>query len=108
MLKKVSADDVSSYQSYAIRRLDQWRSIVPDSEQYKPLNRKEDAISNKLKYLNTVLSDSVSEWQVWWSHLRKVPMSASESAKSRLSNKDGRFCKHDQYISLLLQRVKSQ
>ena len=56
MLKKVSADDVSSYQSYAIRRLDQWRSIVPDSEQYKPLNRKEDAISNKLKYLNTVLS----------------------------------------------------
>ena len=33
---------------------------------------------------------------------RKVPISASDFAKSHLLNKDGRFCKDDQYVSYLL------
>ena len=46
----VSSEDVASYQSYTIRRLDQKESSIPDADQYKLANIKEDALSNKLKY----------------------------------------------------------
>ena len=54
MLQKVSSEDVASYQSYTIRRLDQKESSIPDADQYKLTNIKEDALSNKLKYLDVL------------------------------------------------------
>ena len=35
MLEKVSADDVSLYQSYTIRHLDAKQTTMPDTEHYK-------------------------------------------------------------------------
>ena len=52
MLEKVSVEDTASYQSYTIRQLDQQQSMLPDSEHYKLRDVKEDALSNKLKYLD--------------------------------------------------------
>ena len=102
MLKKVSADDVSSYQSYTIRRLDQRQSSMPDSEQYKLTNVKEDALSNKFKYLDVLCFPTLfPSGRFGESHPRKVPISASEFAKSHLLNKDGRFRKDDQYVFYL-------
>ena len=43
----VTAEDVKSFQSYTIRRLDQKHSSLTDSEL---MNVKEDALSNKLKH----------------------------------------------------------
>ena len=54
MLQKVSDDDVSFYQSYTIRRLDHKEPNVPDTDQYKLSNVKEDALSNKLKHLDVM------------------------------------------------------
>ena len=54
MLQKVSSDDVASYQSFTIRRLDQKESSIPDTEQYKLKNFKEDALSNKMKHLDVL------------------------------------------------------
>ena len=51
MLQKLSSDEVTSYQSYTVRRLDQQHSNMPDCDQYKLTNVKEDAMNNKLKYL---------------------------------------------------------
>ena len=78
MLKKVSADDVSSYQSYTIRRLDQRQS---DSEQYKLTNVKEDALRNKFKYLDVLCFPTLfPSGRFGESHPCKVPISASEFA----------------------------
>ena len=54
MLVKVTADDVNSFQSYTIRRLDQKQSCLTDTEHYKLMNVKEDALSNKLKHLDVL------------------------------------------------------
>ena len=50
MLQKVSTDDVSTYQSYTTRRLDQKESSMPDTDQYKLTN----ALSNRLKFLDVL------------------------------------------------------
>ena len=103
MLQKISVDEISSYQSYTIRRLDQQQSKMPDSEQYKLMNVKEDALSNKLKYLMCFafpLYFQVAD--LGESHPRKVPITPSEFAKSYLLNKDGRFRKDDLYVFYLL------
>ena len=50
MLAKVTADDVKSFQSYTITRLDQKQSSLTDSEHFKLMNVKEDVLSNKLKH----------------------------------------------------------
>ena len=47
MLEKVSTDEVSSYQSYTVRQLNSKQSSLPDSEHYKLVEVKEDALSNK-------------------------------------------------------------
>ena len=103
MLKKVSADDVASYQSYTIRRLDRLHLNISDTEQYKLMNVKEDALSNKLKYLDVLCFPTLfPSGRFGESHPRKVHISLSEFAKSQLLNKDGRFRKDDQYIFYLL------
>ena len=47
MLVKASAEDVSSFQAYTIRRLDQKSSSLTNTKHYKLMNIK-DALSNKL------------------------------------------------------------
>ena len=51
MLEKVSADDVSLYQSYTIRRLDAKQTTMPDTEHYKLINVNENAMSRYLDVL---------------------------------------------------------
>ena len=51
MLVKASAEDVSSFQAYTIRRLAQKHSNLTDREHYKLMNVNEEALSNKLKHL---------------------------------------------------------
>ena len=64
VLAKVTADDVKSFQSYTIRRLDQKQSSLTDTEHYKLMNVKEDALSIKLKHLDVLFSHTVSQWKV--------------------------------------------
>ena len=54
MLVKASKEDVSSFQAYTIRRLDQQISNLTDTEQYKLMNVNEEALSNKLKHFNVL------------------------------------------------------
>ena len=103
MLEKVSVEDTASYQSYTIRRLDQQQSMLPDSEHYKLRDVKEDALSNKLKYLDVLCFPTLfPSGKFGESHSRPVAITASEYAKSRLLNKDSRFRKNDQYVFFLL------
>ena len=65
ILHKVSDGDVSSYQSHRIRRQEQKKPNISDTDQYKLSNVK-DALSNKTEALGRhVLPHSVSEWEAW-------------------------------------------
>ena len=98
MLQKVSSVDVSSYQSYTIRRLDQKESSIPDADQYKLTNIKEEALSNKLKYLAVCFSKLFPSGTFGESHPHDIHTSPSDIVKSCLLNKDGRYRKNDQSI----------
>ena len=68
MLVKATADDVKSFQAYTIRRLDQKQSNLSDTEHYKLINIKEDALSKNKEIKAprcTVLSYAVSQRKVW-------------------------------------------
>ena len=95
--------DTASYQSYTIRRLDQQQSMLPDSEHYKLRDVKEDALSNKLKYLDVLCFPTLfPSGKFCVSHSRLVAITAGEYAKARLLNKDSRFHTNDQYVFFLL------
>jgi hypothetical protein len=80
MLQKVSADDVSSYQSYTIRRLDQKEPNVPDTEQYKLSCVKEDALSNKLAHLDVMCFPTLfPSGRFGESHQREIHLSHAAS-----------------------------
>ena len=103
MLAQVSTDDVSEYQSYTIRRLDQRQSNKPDTDQYKLMDVQEDAISNKFKRLDVLCFPTLfPTGRFGESHPRDNAISVSEFAKSHLLNKDSRFRKDDQYVFYLL------
>ena len=103
MLEKVSADDTASYQSYTFLQLHQQQSTLPDTEHYKLTDVREDALSNKLKYLDVLCFPTLfPSGKFGESHPRDVAISPSEYGKSRLLNKDGRFRKNDQYVFFLL------
>ena len=103
MLHKVSDDDVSSYQSYTIRRLDQKEPNIPDTDQYKLSNVKEDALSNKLKHLDVMCFPTLfPSGRFGEGYERDVKLTSSEYVKSRLLHKDDRFRKDDQYVFYLL------
>ena len=61
MLVKASAEDVSSFQAYTIRCLDQKGSSFTDTAHYKLMNVKEDALSNKLRMCCVFLHCSLLE-----------------------------------------------
>ena len=103
MLAQISTDDVSEYQSYTIRRLDQRQSNKPDTDQYKLMDVQEDAISNKFKHLDVLCFPALfPTGRFGESHPRDNAISVSEFAKSHLLNKDSRFRKDDQYVFYLL------
>ena len=103
MLVKATAEDVKSFQAYTIRRLDQKQSNLSDTEHYKLMNIKEDALSNKLEHLDVLCFPTLfPSGRFGESHDRSTPISLSEYAKSRLLNKDSRFRKDSQYVFYLL------
>ena len=102
MLVKATAEDVKSFQAYTIRRLDQKQSNLSDTEHYKLMNIKEDALSYKLEHLDVLFPTLFPSGRFGESHDRSTPMSLSEYAKPRLLNKDSRFCKDSQYVFYLL------
>ena len=103
MLHKVSDNHVSSYPSCTIRRLDQKEPNIPDTDQYKLSNVKEDALSNALKHLNVMCFPTLfPSGRFGEGYKRDVKLTSDEYVKSRLLHKDGRFCKDDQYVFYLL------
>ena len=100
MLAQVSTDDVSEYQSYTIRRLDQRQFNKPDTDQYKLMDVQEDAISNKFKHLDVLCFPTLfPTGRFGESHPRDNAISVSEFAKS---HQDSRLRKDDQYVFYLL------
>ena len=78
MLVKATADDVKSFQAYTSRRLDQKQSSLTDTEHYKLMNVKEDALSNKLKRLDVLrFSTLFPSGKFGESHDRSVPISVN-------------------------------
>ena len=103
MLVKASADDVSSFQAYTIRRLEQKSSSLSDTEHYKIMNIKEDALSNRLKHLDILCFPTLFPTGKFGElHARSVPITVTEYSKSRLLNRDSRFRKESQYVFFLL------
>ena len=89
MLVKVTADDVKSFQSYTIRRLDQKQSSLTDSEHYKLMNVNKNALSNKLKHLDVLCFPTLfPSGRFGESHDHSTPISLSEFVKSHLLNRD--------------------
>ena len=103
MLVKATQEDVSEFQSYTIRTLNEKLSTTSDIEQYKLLSVKEDPLRNRQQFLDVLYfhvlfpSGRFGEF-----HPRSVKISSSEYGKSCLLNKDSRFRKDPQYISFLL------
>ena len=103
MLVKANAEDVKSFQAYTIRRLDKKPSSLTDSEHFKLVNVKENAMSNKLKHLDVLCFPTLfPSGKFDESHDRSVPISLSEFRKSHLLNKDSRFRKDPQYVFFFL------
>ena len=103
MLVKCSAEDVKSFQTYTIRRLDQKQSNLTDSEHFKLVNVKDNAMSNKLKHLDVLCFPTlIPSGKFGESHDRSVPISLSEFGKSHVLNKESRFHKDPQYVFFLL------
>ena len=65
MLVNASAEDVKSFKACTIRRLDRKQSSLTDSEHFKLVNVKENAMSNKLKQLGRALLSHTFSKQVW-------------------------------------------
>jgi len=103
MLVRATAEDVNSFQAYTIRRLDQKQSTMADTEHYKLIDVKENAMSNKLKQMDVLCFPTLfPSGRFGEAHKRSVPISPSEYAKSRLLNRDSRFRKDYQYVFFLL------
>ena len=101
MLVKATKEDVAEFQSYTIRTINEKQSTTSDIEQYKLLSVKEKPLDNCQDFLDCMCfpvlfpSGRFGEF-----HPRKVKITSSEYAKSRLLNKDSRFRKDPQCFLL--------
>ena len=103
MLVKASESDVSGFQAFTVRNLDNKLSTDTDIEQYKLLNVREDPISNRQEHLDVMCFPTLfPTGKFGKNHPREVKISHSEYDKSRLLNKDSRFRKHAPYVFYLL------
>ncbi len=76
---------------------------MTDTEQYKVLSVKEDALDNRQQHLDVMCFPVLfPTGQFGKFHPRDVKLSHSEYIKSRLLNKDSRFRKDAQYVFYLL------
>ena len=86
MLAKASESDVSGFQAFTVRNLDNKLSTDTDIEQYKLLNVREDPLSNRQEHLDVMCFPTLfPTGKFGKNHPREVKISHSE--KSRLLNK---------------------
>ena len=104
MLDKADEHDISSFQAFTIRNLDNKLSTESDIEQYKPLSVREDPIDNQQQHLDVMCFPTYPTVKFGKYHPRDVKISHSEFDKSRLLNKDSRFRKDQQYVFYVLWR----
>ena len=103
MLKKVTPDEVDAFQAYTIRNLDNKLSMGSDIQQYRLMSVTEDPINSKQQHLDVMCFPVLFPTGKFGEfHPRKECISPSEYVKSRLLNKDPRFCKDAQYVFYLL------
>ena len=103
MLEKASDNDIAGFQAFTIRNLDNKLSTDSDTEQYKVLSVKEDALDNRQQYLDVMCFPVLFPTGKFGEHHpREVKLSHSEYIKSRLLNRDSRFRKDPQYVFYLL------
>ena len=99
MLDKANDHDISGFQVFTIRNLDNKLSIESDIEQYKLLSVREDPIDNRQQYLDVMCFPMLYPTGKFGKfHPPEVKISHSEFVKSRLLNKDSRFRKDPQYV----------
>ena len=95
MLAKASESDVSGFQAFTVRNLDNKLSTDSDIEQNKLLNVREDPINKTQQHLDVMyFSTLFPTGKFGNNHPREVKISHSEDVKSRLLNKDSRFRKY--------------
>ena len=103
MLDKADEHDISGFQAFTIRNLDNKLSTDSDIEQYKLLSVREDPIDNRQQHLDVMCFPKLYPTGKFGKyHPRDVKISHSEFDKSRLLNKDSRFRKDPQYVFYLL------
>ena len=86
MLVKASESDVSGFQAFTVRNLDNKLSTDTDIEQYKLLNVREDPISNRQEHLDVMCFPTLFPTDKFGkNHPRGVKISHSEYDKSRFS-----------------------
>ena len=103
MLKKVTPDEVDAFQAYTIRNLDNKLSMGSNIQQYRLMSVTEDPINSKQQHLDVMCFPVLFPTGKFGEfHPRKECISPSEYVKSRLLNKDPRFCKDAQYVFYLL------
>ena len=103
MLDKADEHDISGFQAFTIRNLENKLSTESDIEQYKLLSVREDPIDNRQQYLDVMcLPILYPTGKFGKYHPREVKLTHSEFDKSRLLNKDSRYRKDPQYVFYLL------
>ena len=103
MLDKADKHDISGFQAFTIRNLNNKLSTESDIEQYKLLSVREDPIDNRQQYLDVMCFPTLYPTGKFGKyHVREVKISHSEFDKSKLLNKDSRFRKDPQYVFYFL------
>ena len=103
VLKRVSKEDVASFQCYTIRNLNSSLPTTSDIEQYKLLHVREEPVDNRQKHLDVMCFPTLFPTGTFGADFpRSIPLSNSEYIKSRLLNREARFRKNPQYIFYLL------
>ena len=103
MLDKGSKSNVSGFQVFTVRNLDNKLSTDSDIEQYTLLNVREVPINNRQQHLDVMCFPTLfSTGKLGKNHPREVEISHSEYIKLRLINKDSRFRQHAPYVFYLL------
>ena len=103
MLDKADDSDITGFQAFTIRNLDNKLSTESDIDQYKLMNVREDPIDNRQQHLDVMCFPVLfPDGRFGKYHPREVKISHSEYDKQRLLNKDSRFRKDPQYVFYLL------
>ena len=109
MLDKADEHDISGFQAFTIRNLDNKLSTESDIEQYKLLSVREDPIDNRQQHLDVMCFPKLyPTGKSGRYHPRDVKISHSEFDKSRLLNKDSCYRKDPQYMFYLLWQKKCE